>query len=771
MILLEILLEKDPRRRFQNPAQLLQALPTVVGAIDAQRTVTRCRLQKVPPANSSGITRKPAVRRGPQKVSIARLPVTGSDFFGREEDLTFLDAAWADPQVKVVTIVAWAGVGKSTLINQWLRRLATERYRSAELVFGWSFYRQGTSEGSSSADEFIEAALAWFGDSDPRIGTAWERGERLAKLVAHRQTLLVLDGMEPLQNPPGPQEGRVRAPSLQTLLRELAAFNAGLCVITTRIPVTDLAEHEGTSALRRDLERLSSEAGAKLLRALCVKGNDAELRSASDEFNGHSLALTLLGSYLTDAHNGDIRCREEVSRRLTHDLRRGASARKVMESYQTWFGEGPELSMLRVLGLFDRPADERVLGMLMKSPIIRGLSESLTDLSPTEWQTILSKLRRARLIAGEDPHNPGYLDTHPLVREYFGEQLRDQRPDAWRECNRRLYHYYRTLASEFPETFREMEPLFLAVICGCHAGLLSGALREVYIPRIQRGNDCFAANVLGARGALLSVLVHFFEDGRWGSPVENGVEGQSLSAEDQLYILLEAAQHLFVTRGMSAPEARICYDRAEPLCQSLDRPLLLYATLIGQWRYSFMTDRLSATLQIAKRLHALTQERNDAVLMIGADRALAQTFYFLGDFESARQYAISGLQIWRSSSVPLGIEIILCLCCKAQSEWHLGERTCQADITEAISLAEQLNDRYPLALALWHAGVLAHYERKLAELDHLASDLIKLSTRQNFAQWVIGGLEVYFFDLSNGSYFSVRLIGVGGRYSDFGTIQ
>ena len=100
----------------------------------------------------------------------------------------------------------------------------------------------------------------------------WEKGERLAKLVAHRRTLLVLDGLEPLQNPPGPQEGRVREPSLQALLRELAAFNKGLCVITTRTPVADIADHERTSALRRDLEQLSSDAGAKLLRALGVKG-------------------------------------------------------------------------------------------------------------------------------------------------------------------------------------------------------------------------------------------------------------------------------------------------------------------------------------------------------------------------------------------------------------------------------------------------------------------------------------------------------------------
>ena len=101
---------------------------------------------------------------------------------------------------------------------------------------------------------------------------AWEKGERLAKLVAHRRTLLILDGLEPLQNPPGPQEGRVREPSLQALLRELAAFNTGLCVITTRTPVADIADHERTSALRRDLEQLSSDAGAKLLRALGVNG-------------------------------------------------------------------------------------------------------------------------------------------------------------------------------------------------------------------------------------------------------------------------------------------------------------------------------------------------------------------------------------------------------------------------------------------------------------------------------------------------------------------
>ena len=257
--LIEVLLDKDPSRRFQTPAELLKALPTIRGAIDEGLTIPYQGLGSKPDRDSYSVTRKPPARLGPEHISIARLPVTGSDLFGREDDIAFLDGSWANEDTNIVTIVAWAGVGKSTLVNHWLGRMAAQRYRSAELVFGWSFYRQGTRGGTSSADEFLDAALTWFGDPDPQIGTAWEKGERLAKLISHHRTLLVLDGLEPLQNPPGLQEGRLRDPSLQALLRELAAFNSGLCVITTRLPIADVADHERTSAPRRELEHLSSE--------------------------------------------------------------------------------------------------------------------------------------------------------------------------------------------------------------------------------------------------------------------------------------------------------------------------------------------------------------------------------------------------------------------------------------------------------------------------------------------------------------------------------
>src|SRR5271157_177543 len=151
VVLLEKLLEKDPAQRFQTPNELLKAIPTITGAIDARRRITRQTLLKTPSTRSRVGTRRPLAKLGPAEISVARLPVTGSDVFGREEDVAFLDRAWANKDVNVVTIVAWAGVGKSTLVNHWLRRMAAKHYRSAELIFGWSFYRQGATGKTSSA--------------------------------------------------------------------------------------------------------------------------------------------------------------------------------------------------------------------------------------------------------------------------------------------------------------------------------------------------------------------------------------------------------------------------------------------------------------------------------------------------------------------------------------------------------------------------------------------------------------------------------------------
>jgi len=215
--------------------------------------------------------------------------------------------------------------------------------------------------------------------------------------------------------------------------------------------------------------------------------------------------------------------------------------------------------------------------------------------------------------------------------------------------------------------------------------------------------------------------------------------------EDQLFILMQAGLYLTATRGMGSPEGCVCYERAESLCHSLNHPRLLYVALIGQWRYSLHTKKLSAALRIAERVYSLAQQQNDPALMIGAYNALAATLYFLGDFDSARQNARCGLQIWRSGSVLSSTEDLYtpavgCLFYGALSGWHLGDiASCQTNLDEAISLAKKLNDMNALALALNWAANLAYFERNPAETDRLASDLIELSTRHNFVYFLTIG--------------------------------
>ena len=332
-----------------------------------------------------------------------------------------------------------------------------------------------------------------------------------------------------------------------------------------------------------------------------------------------------------------------------------------------------------------------------------------------------------------------------MVREYYGEQLRSERTEAWRECNRRLYDHYRSLVPGHPDTFREMEPLFLAVICGCHAGLFREALHEVYVPQIQRGNVYFAANVLGARGALISVLVHFFEQERWDAPVHKGIGGQILTADDQLFILAQSALYLTAIRGMGSPEARFCCQRMESVCRTVDRPQLLYVALMGQWRYSLTSDKLSVSLQLARRIHSLAQEQNDSAFMVGACIALAQALYFMGDFETAGQHAMRGVQIWRSEGAHSRVEdvdapIVTCLLYTALCQWHLGDITsCHVASTEAISLAKELNDAYILANALFDSAVLAYFENNVSDVERLTSEVIELSTRHKFTFWLTIG--------------------------------
>ncbi|WP_171982122.1 DUF4062 domain-containing protein [Aquaspirillum sp. LM1] len=502
------------------------------------------------------------------RIDLTHLPAGAAHFLGRDDELATLDAAWDSAgTTALVEFIAPGGTGKTALVKRWLERIKQDNWRGACRVFAWSFYSQGSGdERNASEDVFLAEAIKFFGVAVEASLNPADKGRALAEAVVARRSLLVLDGLEPLQHPPGPLAGELRAPGLKALLTHLAtAGHPGLALLSSREALKDLDEwvNSPSSAARRiDLGNLSDADGARLLHAegankagsAPIADDDAELKEASRQVKGHALTLSLLGSYLALAHEHDIRQRDQVDWAEANAETKGGHAFRVIAAYERWFagaGKAPELlAALRLLGFFDRPATQENLAALRAAPVIKGLTNGLfvkpegwfkflkqptQAISKEQWNATLKRLQTLRLLDVDTAS--GRLDAHPLLREYFAAALSKHQPEAWQEGHRRLYQQLKDSAPHRPEGLAGLHPLYQAVVHGCRAGLHQETLDEVYYDRILRGSGpegFYSSKKLGAIGADLGAVACFFVQ-PWRQLVP------SLSAGDQAWLLNDAA--------------------------------------------------------------------------------------------------------------------------------------------------------------------------------------------------------------------------------------
>ena len=215
------------------------------------------------------------------------------------------------------------------------------------------------------------------------------------------------------------------------------------------------------------------------------------------------------------------------------------------------------LAMLRLMGLFDRPADAGCLAAFWTAPPIEGLTESLfkfekkwfgvgqkiRPLDAREVNVILKRLADAKLVTVNRDAGGALvsLDAHPLLREYFAKDLRETRREAWKAAHKRIYQHLTTTTQDKPEpTLDDLQPLYQAVAHGCHAGLQQEACDKVYTDRILRGTGSdgfYSIQKLGAFGADLGAVACFFEP-PWGRVSPN------LTPPNQAWLFNSAAQQL-----------------------------------------------------------------------------------------------------------------------------------------------------------------------------------------------------------------------------------
>lgn len=495
-----------------------------------------------------------------KRIAPTKLPATKiTELIGRDQELEKLDTAFNNPGTHIIEFIAWGGVGKTALVSEWMARQSAKGWQGIERYFDWSFYSQGTKEQSSaSADNFIAAALTFFGDLDPTHGSPHARGIRLAQLITQQSAVLILDGVEPLQYGVGPLRGHLKDPGLLSLLKCLCHNPwQGLCILTSREPLVELNLYQNKTLTYHPLEHLSPMAGAALLyqsgatqRGMAgIKADNSLLQEVSQEVQGHALTLSLLGSYLKRAHQGDLERRDKVSFQNADKTLQGGHAFRVIAAYEYWLqSKSPQcshpdqqhskrlLSLLRLIGLFDRPVSHVLIKALCQPPIIQDLTELLVNQTETNWNSMVQELVELNLLT-QDKES---LDAHPLLREYFASQLKDTYPQGWQKGHQRVYEYLCKKTPHQPDTLEDLQPLYQAVSHGCQAGLHMQVCDDVYDKRILRGTGSdgfYSWRKLGAIGLDLGAISCFFEDLWWRV-------SSNLSAEDQSWMLSEAALRL-----------------------------------------------------------------------------------------------------------------------------------------------------------------------------------------------------------------------------------
>jgi tetratricopeptide (TPR) repeat protein len=452
------------------------------------------------------------------RVDLFHLPAhTVSRFLGRDKDIETLVQLYGAPNCWIVSLVGFGGVGKSAVIAAFLDKIAPD-FGMAEYVFGWSFYSQGSHETSVSSHEFFEEAIRFF---DPRGSVPKREAERvkhLLYLLRAKPTLLILDGLEPLQEHPRIDGGRMRDRGIRWLLTDVARRGInGLVLLSSRQPFVEL-QHYSKIYKEIQLDNLGNNSGIELLKDIGVEGNDRQLATACEDCGGNALALVLLGKLLVSRFKNKIQ-QWKILPGEAFETEHGSHARRILSYYEKmWPPDSLERILLYAISLVDRPLLYEELTALRKGA---SFAAKLPHYGHSQFIGALHSLKCAGILTSKEE----VLECHPIIRTYFSFSFESRARKEYIEAHEVLFNYFKELpSSTFPETIAEMEPLYRSIRHGCLAGKPQDAL-QIYKERIQRKDVYFSLYQLGAFDTDLSALASFFPNG-WISEPVRGISSQ-----------------------------------------------------------------------------------------------------------------------------------------------------------------------------------------------------------------------------------------------------
>ena len=161
---------------------------------------------------------------------------------------------------------------------------------------------------------------------------------------------------------------------------------------------------------------------------------------------------------------------------------------------------------MKIFSLFRTAVRGRDFEGVFRAKMRIKMNQILRDLSDFSFNRMKRNLHDRRLISKAEDNT---YATHPLIKNYFESTFEEKDKEL---CHKRIYQHIDSYAPERPDTLEQMQPLFEQVYHGCAAGLYDEVLDHIYWEKINREDEDFITDKLGAWGTVLALLRDFFPE-------------------------------------------------------------------------------------------------------------------------------------------------------------------------------------------------------------------------------------------------------------------
>jgi predicted ATPase len=213
----------------------------------------------------------------------------------------------------------------------------------------------------------------------------------------------------------------------------------------------------------------------------------------------------------------------------------------------------------------------------------------------------------------------------------------------------------------------------------------------------------------------------------------------ALRARHELALQSRLAVTLASTRGYAAPEVELAYARARHVCAEDPNPQRLFPILRGQHGLHLVRADFHIAHDLAEQCDRLAEATGDATLVAEAHLAMGESFYYLGQLETARERLAAASSLYeqdvpvpefRSGSHPR----VACLAHSSWTLWLLGCIDASLDAARKLkALADTRTNPFSSTFALVAIAILHQFRREPGAAGDCAGAALLLAREHGFA--------------------------------------